>query len=56
LQTRLGYCIAVAVVRPVATALIRTLPWEPPYAAGVALKSKKQTQKKLLLIIPKLPD
>ena len=25
--------------RPVATALIRPLAWEPPYAVGVALKS-----------------
>ena len=30
--------------RPAATALIPPLPWEPPYTAGVALKSKK-TQK-----------
>ena len=28
--------------RPVATALIRPLAWEPPYASGVALKSKKR--------------
>ena len=28
--------------RPVATALIRPLAWEPPYAAGAALKSKKK--------------
>ena len=27
--------------RPAAVALIRPLAWEPPYAAGVALKSKK---------------
>ena len=27
--------------RSVATALIRPLAWEPPYAAGMALKSKK---------------
>ena len=27
--------------RPEATALIRPLAWEPPYAAGVALISKK---------------
>ena len=26
---------------PAAAALIRPLPWEPPYAAGAALKSKK---------------
>ena len=28
--------------RPVATALIRPLAWEPPYAASVALKRKKK--------------
>jgi len=28
--------------RPVATILIRPLAWEPPYAAGVALKRKKK--------------
>ena len=27
--------------RPVATALIRPLAWEPPYAAGVALEKTK---------------
>ena len=27
--------------RPAAVALIQPLAWEPPYAAGVALKSKK---------------
>ena len=31
-------CVAVAVVRPAATALIRPLSWEPPYAACVDLK------------------
>ncbi len=37
--------------RPVATALIRPLAWEPPYAAGVALemqKDKKNKNKKKL--------
>ena len=29
--------------RPVATALIRPLAWEPPYAAGAALKRQKET-------------
>ena len=28
--------------RPVALALIRPLAWEPPYAVGAALKSKKK--------------
>ena len=27
--------------RPVATAMIRPLAWEPPYAVGVALKRQK---------------
>ena len=29
---------------PVAVALIGSLAWEPPYAAGVALKSKTKTK------------
>ena len=36
--------------QPVATAVIRPLAWEPPYAVGMALKSKsknKQTEKNL---------
>ena len=32
--------------RPEAIALIRPLAWEPPYAAGVTLKSKKKKKKK----------
>ena len=32
--------------RPVATALIQRLAWEPPYAAGATLKSKKSKKKK----------
>ena len=31
--------------RPEATAPIRPLAWEPPYAAGAALKKQKQKQK-----------
>ena len=43
LQTRLGSRIAVALAcRLVATAPIRPLAWEPPRAAGVALKGQKQ--------------
>ena len=34
--------------RLVATALIGPLAWEPPYAAGVAIKSKKRKKKKNL--------
>ena len=32
--------------RPAATALIRRLAWEPPYAMGVALKGQKRKKKK----------
>jgi len=32
--------------RPAATALIRLLAWEPPYAMGVALKRQKKKKKK----------
>ena len=32
--------------RPVATALSRPLAWEPPYAAGAALKKDKTKQNK----------
>ena len=39
-QTRLGSHVAMA------TALIRSLAWEPPYAAGVALEKAKGQRKK----------
>ena len=32
--------------RPAAKAPIRPLPWEPPYAAGVALEKAKKKKKK----------
>ena len=32
--------------RPVATALIRPLAWEPPYAAGAVQRNSKNTKKK----------
>ena len=32
--------------RPMATAPIRSLAWEPPYAVGVALEKGKKTKKK----------
>ena len=32
--------------RPAATALIRPLAWEPPYAVGVALRKTKKKKKK----------
>ena len=44
-QMRLISRVAVAVVA--AAALIRLLPWEPPYAMGAALeKAKRQKQNK----------
>ena len=39
--------------RPAAVAPIRLLAWEPPYAAGTTLKSKKKERKKeIVTIIP----
>ena len=40
--------------RPAATALIRPLAWEPPYAEGAALKRKKKPKdkKKLKIELP----
>ena len=32
--------------RPAATALIRPLPWAPPYALGAALKRQKKKKRK----------
>ena len=37
---------------PAATARIRPLAWESPYAAGVALEKAKRQKKKKGLIIP----
>ena len=34
-------------LKPEATALIRPLAWEPPYAAGVALEKTKEIKIKL---------
>ena len=39
--------------RPVATAPIRPLAWEPPYAVSVALKKRQKTEKKLFLKLTK---
>ncbi len=36
--------------RPVTTAPIRPLAWEPPYAAGVALEKTKKTHTKMELL------
>ena len=35
--------------RPAATAPIRTLAWEPPYAVGAALKRQKKKRKEFTL-------
>ena len=43
-QTWLRSGIAVAIARPAAAALIKLLSWEPLYAKGAALKSKKKEQ------------
>ena len=46
-QTWLRSDVAVAVAQPAAVAPIRHLPaWEPPYAAGAALKSEKKKKKR----------
>ena len=46
LQTRLRSCVAEALARLAATALIRPLAWEPPYAAGAAQEMAKRQKKK----------
>ena len=37
--------------RPVATASIRPLAWEPPYAVGAAQKKKKKKKKHMIISI-----
>ena len=37
--------------RPAATALIRPLAWEPPYAMGVDLKRQNKKQKKTMMLL-----
>ena len=39
--------------RPAAVAPIRPLAWEPPYAVGVALKSKNKQKRKILSDAPR---
>ena len=39
---QVGSGIAIALVRVAATAPIRPLAWEPPYAEGAALKRQKR--------------
>ena len=36
--------------RPAATALIRPLAWEPPYAAGAALKGQKKKNWEIIVV------
>ena len=45
-QTWLGPGIAVAVLQATAGALIQTLAWQHPYAAGAALKKAKKEKKR----------
>ena len=45
MQLGSGIAVAVAVVRVVATAPIRPLAWEPPYAVGAALEKAKEKRK-----------
>ena len=40
--------------RPAATALIRPLAWEPPYAMGAALEKDKRQKKKKSVVLEKL--
>ena len=47
----LRFRVAMAVARPAATAPIRTLAWEPPYAGGAALKRQKKKKKKYFTVI-----
>ena len=49
---QLGSGVAVAVLQVSATAAIRPLPWEPPYTAGVALKSKTKKRFGVLSSVP----
>ena len=45
-QTWLSLALLWLWCRTVATALIRSLAWEPPYTSGMALKDKKKEKKK----------
>ena len=46
MQTRLGSLVAVAVAVPGSCSSHWTPAWEPPYAAGAALKNKKKRKEK----------
>ena len=47
---RHGSDLALLWHRPGATALIRPLAWEPPYAVGKALKGQKTKEKKNIYV------
>ena len=51
---RLGLDLALLWLwcRPAAVATIRLLAWEPPYAAGAALKIQKKKKKKKIGVLP----
>jgi len=40
------HCCGCGIYRLAATAPIQPLAWEPPYATGMALKSKRKKKKK----------
>ena len=42
--------------RPAAVAPIRPLAWEPPYAAGVALKKQKKKRRRILAGLKNTPQ
>ena len=46
---RLGSGVAVPVVRMASAVQIRPLAWKLPYAAGVALKKKKERKEKVVM-------
>ena len=46
---RIWHCCELR-CRPAATALIRPLAWEPPHAAGTALKGKKKKKKSVVSV------
>ena len=47
-------CCSGSGVGPAATALIRPLAWEPPYASGSALEKTKRKKKKKILELEQL--
>ena len=45
-RLRIRHCIAMSCNRPAATAVVRPLAWEPPYAGGATLEKAKDKKKK----------